>query len=119
MTFRWLVRLAAWLDSRFPPKVTVTDELYNALTDRVHRQDKMAASLHNRLEDALGRLLALESSKPSDATNDRIEALESKLADLAKALAHPKQTDSEVMRAAFLRGEFPRTASRTELEAQK
>ncbi len=62
MTFRWLVRAAAWLDARFPPKVTVTDEVFAALQEREHRHSKEIASLKGEEMVLRDRVLALEKS---------------------------------------------------------
>ena len=37
---RYFLRLAEWLDKRFPPKVTVTEESYNGLQAKEHGHSK-------------------------------------------------------------------------------
>ncbi len=62
MTFRWLVSVAAWLDARFPPKVTVTDEVFAALQEKEHRHSKSIAVLSGEVLVLKGELRAAEKS---------------------------------------------------------
>lgn len=62
MTFRWLVSLAAWLDKRFPPKVVVTQESYDALQEKEHRHSKELARLAGEIHVERDRVTLLEKS---------------------------------------------------------
>lgn len=62
MTFRWLVSIAAWLDARFPPKVTVTDEVFAALQEKEHRHSKEIANLSGDIMVLKSELRAAEKS---------------------------------------------------------
>ena len=62
MTFRWLVAVAAWLDVRFPPKVTVTDEVFEALQAKEHRHSKEIATISGEVMVIKGELRAAEKS---------------------------------------------------------
>lgn len=62
MTFRWLVRAAAWLDKRFPPKVVVTQEQFEAIQERVHRQQQQNAKLAGELVTVTEKLAQVEKS---------------------------------------------------------
>ncbi len=62
MTFRWLLSFAEWLDAHFPPKVTVTDEIFDALQGKIHHHSKEIAK-HSGEEMVLrDRVTALEKS---------------------------------------------------------
>jgi hypothetical protein len=62
MTFRWLLRAAEWLDKRFPPKVVVTQEMYDALQAKEHRHSKELASVQGELMVLKERCGAQEKS---------------------------------------------------------
>ncbi len=62
MTFRWLVSVAAWLDARFPPKVTVTDEVFAALQEKEHRHSKEIATISGEVMVLKSDLRAAEKS---------------------------------------------------------
>jgi outer membrane murein-binding lipoprotein Lpp len=62
MTFRWLVAVAAWLDARFPPKVTVTDEVFAALQEKEHRHSKEIAKLSGDVMVMKSEIAAAEKS---------------------------------------------------------
>jgi hypothetical protein len=62
MTFRWLLRSAEWLDKRFPPKVTVTDEVFEALQAKEHRHSKEIATLSGEVMVVKSELRAAEKS---------------------------------------------------------
>ncbi len=59
---RQLLRALAWLDARFPPKVVVTQEIFDALSTKSHNQ--AAAIAHLQGEDLVvkSRLLSVEKS---------------------------------------------------------
>lgn len=59
---RSLLRLAEWLDKRFPPRVVVTQEQYDALTDRAHKHEKTLAALKMEISDLSGRCASAEKS---------------------------------------------------------
>ena len=117
-----LLRLAQWLYDRFPPKVMLTEECFNALVRRIGRLETESTGEQLRLNtlrsEMIQRIDATFATATEQAVFDRVEVLEAKLAELAKALTAPKQTESAAMRAAFARGEFPRTGSRADLEAK-
>ena len=117
-----LLRLAQWLYDRFPPKVMLTEESFDALVRRIGRLETESTGEHLRLNtlrsEMIQRIDATFATATEQAVFDRVEVLEAKLAELAKALTAPKQTESAAMRAAFARGEFPRTGSRADLEAK-
>ncbi len=62
MTFRWLVAAAAWLDARFPPTVTVTDEVFAALQAKEHKHSKEIATMSGEVLVIKSELQAAEKS---------------------------------------------------------
>jgi hypothetical protein len=59
---RALLRLAEWLDKRFPPKVTVTDEVFAALQEKEHRHSKEIATISGEVLVLKGELRSAEKS---------------------------------------------------------
>jgi phage gp16-like protein len=57
-----LVRFAAWLDARFPAKVTVTLEDYGRIADRLNRIGNDASGFNADFMLATARIAALEES---------------------------------------------------------
>ncbi len=62
MTFRWLVRLASWLDLHFPPKVVVTQEIFDGLQLKEHKHSEEIARLQGEDLVVKARIAALEKS---------------------------------------------------------
>lgn len=93
MNFRWLLRFAAWLDARFPPKVVVTQEIFNDMQEKIHRHNKELARL-------AGENLAERS---------RIDALEKTISALKDGISKGKipisATEKDKMREDFIKGE--------------
>lgn len=56
------MRAIEWLDKRFPPKVTVTDEMFAAMQDREHRHSKEIANMSGELMVLRDRCLILEKA---------------------------------------------------------
>lgn len=77
-----------WLDKRFPPRVTVTQETFDALLEREHQRAKQASS--HRLD--------------LDTTKERVRVLETAVAALKDALAKggTGAIVAETRRAAFV-----------------
>jgi hypothetical protein len=59
---RLLLRAAEWLDRRFPPKVVVTQESYDAMQEKLHKHNKELARLGGENLAERGRIDALEKS---------------------------------------------------------
>lgn len=57
-----LIRFAAWMDARFPARLVVTQEIFDTLSARFHRQEKLTDSLRIVLDDEQVRVAALEKS---------------------------------------------------------
>ncbi len=74
MNFRWLVRLGAWLDARFPAKVTVTEADYRQMQSRFQSTLELAGKLEERYEKRL------------DAQLDRLVTCEASIAGLKKLI---------------------------------
>lgn len=85
---RLLIGLLMWLDARFPPKVTVTKEGFDALIEREHSRMKSMTSLRLDL----------------DTQKERIKGLETSVAAIKELLTKAAQasTVSETRRAAFI-----------------
>lgn len=66
-----LLAALTWLDRRFPPRVTVTKEAYEAMIEREHQRAKGATTLRLDL----------------DTTKDRIKNLETAVAGIKDLLA--------------------------------
>jgi hypothetical protein len=62
MTFRWLLRIAEYLDRRFPPKVVVTQEVFEALSAKTHKNAKEIAALQGEQMVLRDRLAGAEKS---------------------------------------------------------
>ncbi len=88
MSFKWLVSLAAWLDRRFPPKVVVTQEVFEALQAKEHKHSKEIASLQ-------GEVLVLKADNVAQAKSI------SGLKDLLSKSASPALSDA-LRRADFI-----------------
>jgi hypothetical protein len=56
-----LVRMAAWLDRRFPPKVTVTESNYVDLTTKMDCHDAMFQTHAHEVNTLKSRVTVLES----------------------------------------------------------
>ena len=123
MSFRWLKRLGDWLDNRFPAKVHVTDEVFQALLKRetertqrantqeaelaaltglLARQGAALAELKGRMEsaDALdGRLIVQLSDEQK-----RIDALEGTIGAIKEFVTKAAAPDAQAAarRAAFI-----------------
>ncbi|MDE2099546.1 MAG: hypothetical protein KGL39_20000 [Patescibacteria group bacterium] len=119
---RLLKRFADWLDTRFPAKVVVTEADYRMLQERqIKIAELAAADYSNAMLEIVklgNRIEAIEKSNPAISISDRLETLEQSVAGLAKALTKPKQSEADILRDQFRRGEFPRTVNRSELEAK-
>lgn len=59
---RIFIAALSWLDQRFPPKVTVTKEGFEALLDREHARMKSATSFRIDLDTQKDRIKGLETS---------------------------------------------------------
>lgn len=59
---RSLIAALTWLDKRFPPKVTVTKEAFDAMVEREHARAKASTSLRMDLDTAKERIKTLEAS---------------------------------------------------------
>ncbi len=59
---RALVRLFEWLDKRFPPKVTVTKESFEALIEREHQRNRGMSTLRLAADTLQERIKSLEAS---------------------------------------------------------
>ena len=116
-----LRRFLDWLDKRFPPKVVVTLAEMEAIAEKLYKHKQSLESLHDTARGLADRLEGLEKAKPFDLTValDRIEAIEARQAEIAKMLAAPKKSESEVLREQFVRGEFPRNLTRSAVEKAK
>lgn len=99
MTFRWLVAVANWLDARFPPKVVVTQALFDGLSERVHRLAKENATQAGDIMVLRERVNALE--KTVAAVKDGIAK-----GDIGVALG-----DRAKLREAFVSGTWPAPGS--------
>lgn len=59
---RRLMRALAWLDLRFPPKVVVTQEVFEAMSAKNHKNSKEIAALQGEQMVLRDRIAALEKS---------------------------------------------------------
>lgn len=129
---RAILAFVAWLDRKFPPKVVVRQEDYDALTNRLHAHEKKLAGLDERIKDeqeweriheAHIVVLTKTQNEHADAVRDyqvRIDALEKSLTAIKEVIANggvPITSLSPTARAAlkesFLRGDFPRIDKET------
>ncbi len=93
MTFGWLIALAKWLDSRFPPKVVVTKAIYDALQIKEHKHSQEIAALQ-------GANMVLR---------DRVQSVEKSLVALKDGISKGNvplsASDKDRLRSEFVRGE--------------
>ena len=59
---RALLAALTWLDRRFPPKVVVTQEAFDAIQEKEHKHSKEIARLQGEDLVVKGRIAALEKS---------------------------------------------------------
>ena len=59
---RALIAALSWLDKRFPPKVTVTKEMFEALIEREHQRMKTATMIRMDLDTQRERIDGAEKS---------------------------------------------------------
>lgn len=104
---RALLRLAEWLDKRFPPKVVVTQSMYDSMVEKQHRHGKDILML----------------GQESNVLRDRCFTSEKSLAALKDGIVKGQvplsSTEKAAMRDSFIRGEFGRETSTIATEAVK
>lgn len=113
---RLLKRIADWLDRRFPPRLVVTQEAYDALLEKQHSISKRADKFRDELNE-----LAVGIGKEIKADRERISALEKSLAAmkelLAKGGATMIKTEADKLRDQFVKGDFQRGGQSGEAKA--
>jgi hypothetical protein len=118
VSFRWLKRLADWLDNRFPAKVHVTDEVFHDLlrreterTMRLSTQEAEIASLKSIVSGQVDLVVSLSDSvKDIAAAVDKIEGLEKTIVAIKEAVSKAAAPAAEAAkrRAEFIAsGRFP------------
>ena len=85
MSFRWLKLCADWLDNRFPAKVHVTDEVFQALLKRESERQLRANTQEAEISALTG--LAARNGRELDLFRARSRVLHSGILDLSAASA--------------------------------
>ena len=134
---RLLVRLAAWLDSRFPAKVVVTEANYRDLEHTASNAKRNIQVLESgvgvQFREYDGRIGSLEAGLASLTLSHEhvlhdirglraeVEALKASVSAikevLAKSGANVVKPEKEQLRAAFIAGNFNRGPDRATVEA--
>lgn len=105
MSFRWLKRMADWLDNRFPAKVHVTDEAFQALlrheSERQMRANTQEAELAVMTQKLKNLGIVLENLVP---LLDRVDSLEGTLGQIKEVVtkAAAPEAQASARRAAFV-----------------
>ena len=93
---RLLKQFADWLDRRYPPKVTVTEEVFDELRRNEHMLRKSVSSLKLEYDTMQAEFVAIRKSV--DGLKDA----------LAKGGITSIKTEAETLRTQFVEGNFTR-----------
>lgn len=101
-----ILRLVEWLDRKFPPKLVITVEDYERLSNRIDRCAKDAGNFHDDF------MLLAERVNKLDESIRAIKDI------LSKGGATAVKPESDKLRDQFVRGELNRLPTRAEVESR-